>query len=116
MTDDPVSLNEAARITGLTIDALRLRWRRGTLPGYKVGRRLYLYRASLPGVGRSDERSDERSATDRPRSEIELLRQQLAVKDEQIRELHVLLGRMQERLALPSPESPQRPWWHRWFG
>jgi hypothetical protein len=115
---DAVPLAEAAQITGLTTDALRLRWRRGTLPGYKVGRRLFLSRASLPGVDRSGERSAERIASERDRSEIELLRQQLAVKDDQIRELHVLLGRLQERVALPAPEAstPRRPWWRRWFG
>lgn len=114
---DAVSLAEAARITGLTTDALRLRWRRGTLPGYKVGRRLYLYQVSLPGADRSGDRSAERVASERDRSEIELLRQQLAVKDDQIRELHVLLGRLQERVALPAPEasSPPRSWWRRWL-
>jgi hypothetical protein len=114
--DDAMSLNDAARLTGLTTDALRLRWRRGTLPGYKVGRRLYLYRASLPGVDRWTDRLGDQAAIDWNRSEIELLRGQLAVKDDQIRELHVLLGRLRERLALPAPESPhQRPWWRRWF-
>ena len=100
-------------------DALRHRWRRGTLPGHKVGRRLFLYQDSLPGVDRPGERSAERTASDRDRSEIELLRQQLAVKEsrDQIRELHVLLGRLQERLALPAPEasSPPRSWWRRWL-
>lgn len=108
---DAVSLAEGAQITGLTTDALRLRFRRGTLPGYRTGRRIFLFRASLPGA----DRSAEQSATEQDRSEIELLRQQLAVKDDQIRELHILLGRMQERLALPAPEARRRPWWRRWF-
>lgn len=112
---DAVSLAEGAQITGLTTDALRLRFRRGTLPGYRTGRRIFLFRASLPGADRSAERSAEQSATERDRSEIELFRQQLAVKDDQIRELHILLGRMQERLALPAPEARRRPWWRRWF-
>ena len=118
---DAVSLAEAAQLTGLSTDALRLRWRRGTLSGYKVGRRLYLYREGLPGVDRLGERSSEQFAAERDRSEIELLRQQLAVKDDQIRELHVLLGRLQERVALPALEgggsaAPRRRWWRRWFG
>lgn len=117
-----VSLAEAAEIAGTTSDALRHRWRRGTLPGYKIGRRLFLYRDSLPGVDRPGERSAGRTASDRERPEIDLLRQQLgikdrqlAAKDDQIGQLHVLLGRLQERLALPAPEasSQPRPWWRR---
>ena len=115
-------LAEAAQIAGTSTDALRHRYRRGTLPGYRIGRRLFLYRDSLPGVDRPRERPDGRTATDRDRPEIELLRaqlavkdQQLAVKDDQIRQLHVLLGRIQEHVALPAPEasSPPRSWWRR---
>jgi len=115
-TDDAVSLTEAARITGLSTDALRLRWRRGTLRGYKTGRRLFLYRASLPGTDRSATRSAEHITTERDRAEIALLREQIEVKDKQIAELHVLLGRLQER-ALPAPEASaqRRLWWRRWW-
>lgn len=117
-----VPLAEAAQIAGTSTDALRHRYRRGTLPGYRIGRRLFLYLDSLPGVDRPRERPDGRTATDRDRPEIELLRaqlavkdQQLAVKDDQIRQLHVLLGRIQEHVALPAPEasSPPRSWWRR---
>ena len=120
---DAVPLAEAAEIAGTTTDALRHRFRRGTLPGYRIGRRLFLYRDSLPDADRPHERSVGRTPSDRERPEIELLRAQLAVKDQQlsakddqIRELHVLLGRIQERLTLPAPEasSPRRPWWRLW--
>ena len=121
---DAVPLAEAAQIAGTTSDALRHRFRRGTLPGYRIGRKLFLYRDSLPGIDRPRERSAERISSDRDRPEIELLRaqltvkdQQLSAKDDQIRELHVLLGRVQERLTLPAPEasSPPRSWWRRWL-
>ena len=121
---EAVPLAEAAQIAGTTTDALRHRFRRGTLAGYRSGRRLFLYRDSLPGADRPRERPDDRTASDRERPEIELLRAQLAVKDEQlaakdsqIGQLHVLLGRLQERLTLPAPEAstPRRSWWRRLF-
>ena len=37
---------------------------------------------------------------------------ELTVKNEQIRELHILLQGLQA--ALPSPQGTQRPWWHFW--
>jgi hypothetical protein len=113
---DAIPLAEASAITGLTPDALRLRLRRGTVAGFKADGRLFLYRASLPVIDRSSARSSERSADDRDRAEIELLRRQLEIKDQQIHELHMLLGRAQER-ALPAPEaaSPERRLWWRWW-
>ena len=119
-----VPLAEAAEIASTTTDALRHRYRRGTLAGYRIGRRLFLYRDSLPGADRPRERPADRTASDRDRPEIDLLRAQLAVKDQQlaakdaqIGQLHVLLGRLQERFALPAPEasSPPRSWWRRWL-
>jgi hypothetical protein len=111
--DDDVSLQEAADLTGLSTDALRLRFRRGALAGFRRGRRIYLKRSMLP----SCERWTERTATARDRSEINLLREQIRVKDEQIaamaraqEQLHVLLAQLQERLALrpPPQQSDQR--------
>jgi hypothetical protein len=37
---------------------------------------------------------------------------ELAAKNEQIRELHILLQGLQA--ALPSPQGIQRPWWRFW--
>ena len=37
---------------------------------------------------------------------------ELTIKNEQIRELHILLQGLQA--ALPSPQGTQRPWWHFW--
>ena len=123
---DAVPLAEAAEIAGTSTDALRHRYRRGTLPGYRIGRRLFFYRDGLPRADRPRERSNEGTSSDRdrPPPELDLLRQQLAIKDQQlaakdaqIGQLHVLLGRIQERLTLPAPEasSPSRPWWRRWL-
>jgi hypothetical protein len=41
-----------------------------------------------------------------------LLCQELAAKNEQIRELHILLQGLQA--ALPSPQGTQHPWWCFW--
>jgi hypothetical protein len=45
------------------------------------------------------------------------LRQQLEEKDKQISELHILLGSLQQKLALSPAESnpsPKKPWWRFW--
>jgi hypothetical protein len=54
-----------------------------------------------------------------PSGELEALRemnrllcQELAAKNEQIRELHILLQGLQA--ALPSSQGTQRPWWRFW--
>jgi excisionase family DNA binding protein len=41
-----------------------------------------------------------------------LLCQELSAKNEQIRELHILIQGLQA--ALPSPQGTQRPWWRFW--
>jgi hypothetical protein len=41
-----------------------------------------------------------------------LLSQELTAKNEQIRELHILLQGLQA--ALPAPQGTQRPWWRFW--
>ncbi len=57
--------------------------------------------------------------SEEPSGELEALRemnkllcQELAAKNEQIRELHILLQGLQA--ALPSPQGTQRPWWRFW--
>ena len=109
--DETASLNEAAQLTGLSTDALRLRWRRGTLDGYKAGRRLRLYKSRLPNI----DRTHEHTRTDRIRSEeVAVLKEQLAVKDRQIDQLHTLLARLQERALPPPPAETPRRWWRWW--
>jgi excisionase family DNA binding protein len=63
--------------------------------------------------------ADLLEAPEEPSGELEALRemnrllcQELAAKNEQIRELHILLQGLQS--ALPSPQSTQRPWWRFW--
>jgi predicted site-specific integrase-resolvase len=43
---------------------------------------------------------------------IELLQAQVETKDQQIKELHVLL--QQAQAALPAPREDRRSWWHFW--
>lgn len=109
---ETVSLLEAARLTGLSADALRLRFRRGTLPGVRSGRKVLLYRDALPNTARSPT-EHERALIDLLREQLAARDHQLATRDREISELHVLLGRLQERL-LPPPAAPRRWWWWPW--
>ena len=90
---------QAAQQLGLSPDALRKRIARGTVDGFKSNGRWY--------VRNVDVQNDI----------ISLLRQQISVKDEQIRELHSLLAKAQEAAlvfpAVPLPYPP-RPWWRIW--
>lgn len=117
-------LEEAAKSCGLSSNALRLRWRRGTIHGYKAGRRLYIDPASLPAPDRVHS-GDEATANGYHLShawtgqeapalwqQLEVLRQQVLVKDDQIKEkdrqieqLHRLMDALQQRLP-PPPAEP----------
>jgi len=48
------------------------------------------------------------------RDEVRTLREELGSKNEQIRELHVLL--QQQALALPAPKENRQSWWRFWRG
>ena len=160
MTDvHEVPIEEAAARLGLTVDALRLRIRRGkTIKGYKRGGRWY---ALLPDDAISDAPRRDGDATahanghrpdasadatvavyerlvNQQQAEIGRLVEQLAVKDEQLRQANVIIARLSERplelparvasvdtappaancathaatAAEPSTPAPPRRWWH----
>lgn len=106
-----ISLEEAAKSCGLSPDALRRRWRRGTVQGYKSGRDLYLYAHSLPAapsggrppggaIGRA-QHPEPTSGHSRKVLPLEWLQQrmlamdrQLAQKDRQIEQLCLLMSRL----------------------
>ena len=78
--DDPDVLDsqQAAIALGLSVDALRKRIARGTVDGFKANGRWYVRN------------------TDVKNNIIALMKQQILVKDEQIRELHTLLAKAQQ--------------------
>jgi len=141
-----VTIKEAAGRLGISEQAVRQRIRRKTLPAQRLDGKLYVvlsdgYDAPSPSPngGRHSEHGDVASTVRNAytelvtqlRSENELLRQQLSVKDDQIRANQVIVSQMAERLrALPAllspdpehhdpvPEVPEtqysRPWWKFW--
>ena len=98
-SQDILDSHQAAQLMGLSPDALRKRISRGTVDGFKSNGRWY--------VRNSDVQKDI----------IALLRQQISVKDEQIRELHSLLAKAQQATLeslLAALPPPSRPWWRIW--
>ncbi len=96
---DILDSQQAAQILGLSVDALRKRIARGTVDGFKSNGRWY-----IRNTGVKDDI-------------VALMRQQISVKDEQIRELHSMLAKAQqvalEASITPLPSS-SKPWWKIW--
>ena len=134
---DLVPIEDAAPRLGVGVDALRKRLERGkTLRGVKVGRQWFVDAADIPapahGVRTADVSVQEGppdteiavSAASAVAKAIDVLTDQLAVKDRQITELLATIERLQiERLALPpapptmppaGAQEPRRPWWRFW--
>ena len=142
-TDRPtgVTLDQAAAELGLSREAVRLRVRRGTLPGERVDGRWVVYlngwsvgatthatsATDRPGRPRRPARRDAEVARleqfvatlERERSE---LREDLDARRREVQELHILLGRAQglvleagDAPTAHAPPPPRRPWWRRLF-
>ena len=144
-----VTLAEAARQLGLSPDAVRKRVHRGTLASVRRGGRLYVVLPDAvpdgqeqPDGGRTPDRTQE--LIDQQRGEIARLVEQLAVKDEQLRQANVIIARLSERplelparvasvdtaapaplvdtpasvnqsqASTPPPAQVRRPWWAFW--
>jgi len=120
-----VSIDEAARLLGVSQDTIRRRIRNGEISAHQVSRpQGYTWRVELP-----DERADEEAAQvvdavstelvgslrdtiKRQDETITHLKGQLEVKDKQIGEVHVLL--QQTQAALPAPKENHQSWWRFW--
>ena len=119
---DLVALEDAAPRLGVSADALRKRLERGkTIKGVKLGHQWYVYAADVPppaasngqvqtaDVSVQENPPDTSSAASAVSSAalqaaVDALAAQLAVKDQQIADLHAVVAQLgQERLALPAP-------------
>ena len=121
-----VTIVEAARLLGLSEKTVRRRVVRGELPGIQEATpQGYTWFVDIPDQSPEFEAEmpsgelqalrelnvalqDRIEAQDR---ELEAKNLQLAAKDEQIRELHILLQHAQA--ALPAP-GDNRSWWRFW--
>jgi hypothetical protein len=130
---------EAAELLGITVEAVRMRIKRGTLRSERQGGRVFV----LLGQSQPTDRPDEPTTLiSEMRSRIQFLEDELQRKDA------ILLNMTEAMKALspPSQETPpderespetveeeperaeprpaavesqepvQRPWWRRWFG
>ncbi len=145
-THETVTIKEASERLGISEQAVRQRIRRKTLPAQRLDGKLYVvlsagYNESPPSPtpGQDSEHVRVASAVRdaytelvaQLQSENEHLRQQLSVKDDQLRANQILMSQLTHQLhALPAaivaeqehakqaPESPvpapSRPWWRFW--
>ena len=127
-----VSIDEAARLLGVSQDTIRRRIRNGELKAHQETRpQGYVWRVTLPDEEPESEGQNHvgdtylsselvealRDTIQRQDDTIAQLRTQLEAKDRQletrareVQELHVLL--QQAQAALPVPRD-NRPWWQR---
>ena len=126
-----ISVMEAATRLGVSPDTIRRRIRNGELHAFqKPTPQGYSWKVELPDESTVESPSQDhegvhsgeslpwRELVDTLRDEVSVLREQLiaqqgesVAKNEQIRELHVLL--QQTQAALPAPRDG-RSWWRFW--
>ena len=114
-----VSISEAARILGLPEKTVRRRVRGGELPGTQtVTPQGYRWTVEVPDEDQDHHVGDQgengslmRELLDAFKEEVATLKDELARKNTQIEQLHVLL--QQQAVALPDPRE-NRPWWRLW--
>ena len=113
-----VTIGEAAKRLGVSEHTVRRRVRSGELPGSQVDTpQGYTWRVEIPEdllqeqvVDRGEIEALQKLITSM-QGQVDAQAGELAAKNEQIRELHVLL--QQAQAALPAPKE-DRPWWRLW--
>ena len=108
-----VTVAEAAKLLGVSRDTIMRRIRKGELDAHQEPRpQGHVWRVVVPYEA-PDNQHVEALARElhTVRDMMELLKEEVATKNEQIRELHVLL--QQAQAALPAP-AKDRAWWRFW--
>jgi excisionase family DNA binding protein len=107
------TVEEASKLLGVSRDTIMRRIRKGELEAHQEPRpQGHVWRVIIP-----DEEPDNQhvEALTRElqtmRDVMELLKEELANKNKQIEQLHILL--QQAQAALPAPRD-HRPWWKFW--
>ena len=107
------TVDEAAKHLGVSRDTVMRRIRKGELEAHQEPRpQGHVWRVVVP-----DEEPDNHDGggvareLETVRGMLAILQEELTTKNEQIRELHVLL--QQSQAALPAPRE-SRPWWRLW--
>src|SRR5918992_4904955 len=113
-----VTVVEAARLLGISIPTVRRRLRTGELPGNQVTTpQGYVWMVEVPDDLPVDNPSSGevtalRELITHLTTQIEYQQEEIQAKNEQIRELHVLL--QQSQAALPVPKEDHYSWWRLW--
>ena len=118
-----MKLKEARELTGLSERTLKSYIQQGKLEATLVGsgqhRHWEISRESLdqiewkPKDDTDDtQQSDLQLLVNALQHQLEIYERELACKNQQIEQLHILLQQAQS--ALPSPQVAQRPWWRFW--
>jgi predicted ArsR family transcriptional regulator len=147
-TNVRMTVAQAAQALGISAEAVRQRVRRGTLPTEKsedgtvfvliAGRERTHTDADGTGDGTTDKAFIE-AHLDHALDEIRFLREELAIRNEELRRKDHIIAALTERIpeieappeqrespettseeaegeANKVPEEERRPWWRRWFG
>ena len=104
-----VTIAEAAQLLGLSEKTVRRRVITGRLQATQMSTyKGYTWMVDLPDDLAKPESGELQALRDRVAAQD----RELEAKNEQIRQLHILL--QQAQAALPSPKGTQRPWWRFW--
>ena len=126
-TTDPITVTvaDAAKLLGLSTEAVRMRVKRGTLASTRVAGTVYILlsqpnagpngqpngRPNTQPNGRPNDQPNDQTALVRSlEDQVAYLRQQLATRDEELRRKDHLLAATLERIPelLPSPDAEPR--------
>lgn len=127
-----ITVEQAAAALGITVAAVRKRLERGQLSGERQGRRWIVFLDDdpppRPAHGATGDRTQDKARQDAGQGELDVLRQyvdtlkdQLAIKDQQVMALSLTVERLTRALPAPTDapavevqQPSPRPWWARW--
>jgi hypothetical protein len=126
-TTDPITVTvaDAAKLLGLSTEAVRMRVKRGTLASTRVAGTVYVLLSqpnagpngqpngrpnTQPNGGPTDQPNDQPALVRSLEDQVSYLRQQLATRDEELRRKDHLLAAALKRIPelLPSPDAEPR--------
>jgi hypothetical protein len=126
-TTDPITVTvaDAAKLLGLSTEAVRMRVKRGTLASTRVAGTVYVLLSqpnagpnaqpngrpnAQPNGGPNDRPNDQTALVRSLEDQVAYLRRQLATRDEELRRKDHLLAAALERIPelLPSPDAEPR--------
>jgi len=126
-TTQEVTIAEAARCLGMSIDSIRRRIAKGELNAHKVPSphgEIYMVEIpenALPAPEASEEKFDSTATIDAMLKTISVLENELDARRREVQELHVLLQQAQKQLPPgkaenKAAEAPQKvAWWKKLF-